>query len=248
MSNSDRSISASRFLKLRPGFVPGTFASMREFIEKSERDDDWFYHPTYTSNLRLLVLKRNESGPVEIGVVLYDTIILAYRNDETFTADSGGYPSVTTCTRMSQFAPEAYRHKFHVHDRTVRCAGYYAERHANRFAVNERKVIGPVTKPPKLKRKTSKNPHGRIRFFVGNDEVISINNNHPQKIAFKEIIFDSLPKNGSYNADFDTKMSVDSDRIQWKDYEPIDAMKLPLDLVNDHRKAWGMPVIKMIEV
>lgn len=44
-----------------------------------------------------------------IGVRLYDTIIVQFYSDGTFSVDNGGYNTLTTAYRIDQFTPKTWR-------------------------------------------------------------------------------------------------------------------------------------------
>lgn len=54
-----------------------------------------------------------------IGVVLYETLVLRYYQDGTFSADNGGYRTLTTSNRCTQFGPAGVR--FWHHRKQLRC-------------------------------------------------------------------------------------------------------------------------------
>ncbi len=248
MSNVYRSISARKFLRLRKGFVPGSFASMLAWM-KTRQDPIHLgdeFSPAYIETLRLRVTAVDDGKPTEIAVVLYDTEILRYRNDETFTVDTGGFATLTTSTRLKQFSPPCYT-GWGSSDRNMSCCGFYAEKHLNRFKVSERGIVGERHKAPKLIRRKAKTPHGTLRWFRFEDGFIaSVNDRQRNRMCCPFLDFESLPKNGSFNRPFDVNLEIIKGHPADHGGVGISKVHVPLNIVNQHRKMWGMPPIDTV--
>lgn len=214
-------------------------------------------------NLRLRVMAINPGpvppfGPVtEIGVVLYNTVIVTYRNDETFTTDSGGFATMMTCTRITQFTPawaDACRG-----DRTIFLSGFYADKNANRFRVPSEHplghVVGQKIPAPKLKRGKASEPHGRLRFLMSPDgDVYSLNDNHPKEFVYPSLEYDKIGRDaeGNFTGDYTAPLTYELKRdnynlVDLRDTRGISQSDLPLDLLNAHRQLWEMPIIEIVE-
>ena len=77
------------------------------------------------------VCRRGDS----IAIRLYDTDIITYHNDSTFEADNGGFNTVTTANRCTQFGPKDVH--FCHYKKLLRANGRYACT-GKRFKVNGR--------------------------------------------------------------------------------------------------------------
>lgn len=215
-----------------------------------------------SENLRLRVLAVEPSigplgTPTEIGVVLYDTVIVTYRNDETFTTNSGGYLTPTTTSRMGQFTPEWTW--FGRANRVLYNRGFYADNNANRFRVVAERpsvaIVGEETPAPVLKRKKAKGAHGTLRWMADGDsptDIISLNDAHPNEVVFAELDFEGIGRDddGNYTGDYTAPLRYNMRRERnnsLRGYRGLAKNDVPLDIVNLHRRAWGMPEIELVE-
>lgn len=209
-----------------------------------------------TKNVKLRVLEiearyENRFGdPTTIGLVLYDTVIVAYYLDGTFTTNSGGHRTPTTCTRLNQFTPDS--HHFHVGNRVLWNGAFYADEHANRFQANraeaESKVVGHEATAPKVKRKKANGPHGTLRWMADSEgNVYSFNDMHLGEAVFPLLLFDEIGKDGDYTGPLPYELVREKIGSGGR-YGLYGVAKndVPLDLVNVHRTLWGMPTIELV--
>lgn len=214
-----------------------------------------------TPNLRLRVMSI-EQGLVnpfgkatEIGVVVYDTVVVTYRKDETFTTDSGGFVTPMTCSRINQFTPDwVYASRA---DRSIWLGGIYGDQNANRFRVDdtEGRVVGQRIPAPVLKRGKASKPHGRLRFMMDTEgKIYSLNDNHPKELGYEQLQYDKIGRDGEgnftgdYNAPLQYKLvrgEYTVSQLRW--CRGVSQSDLPLELLNAHRQLWNMPVIELVE-
>lgn len=201
-------------------------------------------------NLKLRVLRCDDSGqPTHIGVVLYNTVIVTYRNDETFTCNTGGYNTPTTMSRLNQFTPLPYRWRAHRGDRMMWLAGHWAENDANRFTVAEIGLVGEEVKAPTLKRNKAKSAHGTLRWLSDYEgHIMSVNDKYPGQVVYPELQYEKIGEGGNYNAPLQYELKRGKVGIVGTLRGSFGVAKadVPLDIVNEHRKVWGMPLIELV--
>lgn len=260
-THNNAGISASCYVDTKRGAKVQSFATALAFL-RIETDQTRFsvgqevQLAKRSPNLKLRVVKTADNGqPTEIGVVLYDTVIITYRNDETFTCNTGGFITATTATRMSQFSPPAYEHKFGRGHRQMFVGSKWADENMNRFNVNEFAVIGPEVKAPKLKRGRANVAHGRIRYFVDPEgNIYSVNDMRRSdgKMVCPILDYEAIGRdeNGKQTGDFTGPLKYNLEIVNGNPYREgavgIDATAVPLDLANAHRVKWGMPEIELV--
>lgn len=134
-------IPANMDIKVVPGyrFDNFTFENLRSFLASA---------PGGSVDARLLAsnvmvsvsyFDADMREPEAIDIVLYDTPIVRYYSDGTFSVDNGGYNTLTTARRITQFSPNGYWFG-HQHKKLVG-AGKGECTHAVRFPV-EREPMG----------------------------------------------------------------------------------------------------------
>jgi hypothetical protein len=251
-THNNAGIAASCFIIVKRDSKITSYQSALDFL-KTETEKDTFRAGEEvvvgknSTNLKLRVVLVHDGKPVYLGIVLYDTVILTFRQDETFTVNSGGHITPTTVTRLNQFSPKWAR--FHRVDRNLMVGSCYADQDTNRFLVDGPGIVGEEVPPPVLKRHRSKKPHGTLRWLSdGDGNIYSTNNMHPDELVYPELQFDRIGRDGNYNAPLEYELKRESDRSKsWlRGLFGIAKSDVPLPLVNLHRKMWEMPEIELV--
>lgn len=101
-THNNAGIAATTTVKTKKDLVVNSFETAeRAFFELSEGSFRW--EVNLASNVRL----RRQPG--YFAIVLYDTEIVRYYPDGTFSVDSGGFNTPTTANRVTQFTPDGWR-------------------------------------------------------------------------------------------------------------------------------------------
>lgn len=110
-------------------------------------NDDYIITRAPRGNVKLRTdpnLPRGNGWPRWYALVLYDTEIVRYYRDGTFSVDNGGYNTPTTSTRVNQFTPDAW--SFWHHD-GVLCAVRHPEPDFTRYGVGLKRCDHSVRLP-----------------------------------------------------------------------------------------------------
>jgi hypothetical protein len=86
-----------------------SYEACAEFARTHEpysRTDIYHRYWAIASNVDLAF--RQGRGEDYFGIVLYNTEIVRFYQDETFSVDNGGFNTPTTSTRVTQFTPMGY--------------------------------------------------------------------------------------------------------------------------------------------
>ena len=242
-THSNAGISACMYVAVKGDAKITTFSEALEFLNRHEPSlsvGTEVLIGKRTKTLKLRVLEMDKE-PTKIGLVLYDTVIVVYYKNGTYTTNSGGYLTPTTCTRLKQFTPIG--NYFAVGNRQLLNNGYYADKHVNVFAGNE--VVGVVTPVPCLKRKSSKTPHGTLRWMTDDSGMIySTNSKYRDELVHPVILFDQIGKDGDFTGEIPyglIRSNVTSQEMAG--LRGIQKLSVPLNIVNAHRALWKMPEI-----
>jgi len=221
-------------IKTRRNADIGSFASALEFLRHELGVLREGSRTQLAAHVTLRVDKMRGDEPTHISVVLYETPIVTYRWDETFTTGSGGHLTFTTVNRLNQFVPAPYRGRCSRSRRTLFLGGTYADEHANRFLVRRIGVFGKKVEAPRIIRNSSKSPHGRLCWALDDlGDVFSMNTKHPNEAVIEGD--EGLERVSLSYSDF-LHLRTGSAGLA--------CSSVPIATVNAHRAKWGMPPIR----
>jgi hypothetical protein len=100
MTNEWAGIAANIDIKAKAKI--GSYADAKAFLHAQGGN----FKADLASNVRVERDIGDLSGPIH--VVLYETRIVTYYPDETFSVANGGYNTPTTSRRVTQFTPDGY--------------------------------------------------------------------------------------------------------------------------------------------